>query len=94
METPEVSVIIPTYNRADFVTDAIESVLAQTRTDFEVVVIDDGSTDDTREVLAPYTNRIRYIPQENRGLTVCVVTGGSIDTDSLLGILGDPAILL
>ena len=68
METPEVSVIIPTYNRADLVTDAIESVLAQTQTDFEVVVIDDGSTDDTREVLAPYTNRIRYIPQENRGL--------------------------
>ena len=68
MQEFEVSVIIPTYNRAGLVTEAIDSVLAQTRSDFEIVVIDDGSTDDTPDVLAPYMDRIRYIRQENRGL--------------------------
>jgi glycosyltransferase involved in cell wall biosynthesis len=68
MQSPHVSVIIPTFNRADLVTEAVDSILAQTWTDLEIVVIDDGSEDDTREILAPYTDRIRYIRQENRGL--------------------------
>ncbi len=63
----EVSVIIPTYNRAEYVTKAIDSVLAQTYTDYEIIVIDDGSTDNTKEVLLPYMDRIRYIYQENAG---------------------------
>ncbi|MDX1389910.1 MAG: glycosyltransferase, partial [Acidobacteriota bacterium] len=68
MDRPDVSVIIPTYNRADLVIDTVESVLAQTHPSLEIVVIDDGSTDPTREVLAPYHDRIRYVPQANRGL--------------------------
>ncbi|NUN50738.1 MAG: glycosyltransferase family 2 protein [Candidatus Brocadiae bacterium] len=65
---PRVSVVIPTYNRAAMVCVAIDSALAQTFRDQEVVVVDDGSTDGTAEVLAArYGDRIRYLRQENAG---------------------------
>lgn len=65
---PNASVIIPTYNRAQMVCEAIDSVLAQTFNDFEVVVVDDGSTDGTSEVLRQrYGDRIHYLYQENQG---------------------------
>jgi len=67
---PVVSVIIPTYNRAKLVTKAIDSVLAQTYTDYEIIVIDDGSTDNTKEVLEPYMHKIKYIYQDNAGVYV------------------------
>jgi glycosyltransferase involved in cell wall biosynthesis len=62
-----VAVIIPTYNRADLVGQAIDSILAQTRQPDEIVVIDDGSTDATAQVLAAYGDKIRYLHQENAG---------------------------
>jgi glycosyltransferase involved in cell wall biosynthesis len=62
-----VSVVIPTFNRGDLVVGAIESVLSQTYQDYEVIVIDDGSTDNTRDRLRPYLERIQYIHQENHG---------------------------
>lgn len=61
------SVIMPTYNRARFIVRAIESVLSQTCQDFEIIVVDDGSTDDTEAVLRPYVDRIRYVRQSNQG---------------------------
>lgn len=67
---PKVSVVISTYNHASFIAESIDSVLAQTYRDFEVIVIDDGSTDNTEEVLKPYLDRIRLIKQENSGLPV------------------------
>jgi glycosyltransferase involved in cell wall biosynthesis len=68
---PKVSVIIPTYNRKDMVTETIESVLNQTMRDFEVVVVDDGSVDNTGEVLmSRFGGRINYIYQTNRGRCV------------------------
>lgn len=67
MSRPAVSVVIPAYNRAHCVVEAVESVLGQTFRASEVLVIDDGSTDATREVLARYRDRIRYIRQENAG---------------------------
>jgi glycosyltransferase involved in cell wall biosynthesis len=67
---PRVSVIIPTYNDATYLPVAIESVLAQSCQDFELIVIDDGSTDNTRTVLQSYLARIRYIYQENQGESV------------------------
>ncbi|MGQ0634359.1 MAG: glycosyltransferase [Planctomycetaceae bacterium] len=66
---PHVSVVIPTYNYGRFVRGAVESVLAQTFRDFEVIVVDDGSRDDTRERLAPLSDEIRYVYQENSGLS-------------------------
>ncbi len=68
---PKVSVIIPTYNRVVKVRNAIESVLAQTFSDFEVIVVDDGSSDDTGIALAEiYGDRIRYYAQANQGVSV------------------------
>ena len=64
---PLVSVIIPTYNCAAWIAQAIESVFAQTYTNLEVIVVDDGSTDDTRARLTPWDGRIRYIVQANGG---------------------------
>lgn len=70
MGTPTVSVIIPTYNRAPLVAEAVASVLAQTWTDYELLVVDDGSTDATLEVLAPFRDRLRLLQQpENRGVS-------------------------
>jgi len=65
-----VSVVIPTYNCAEYIINAINSVLNQFYKDFEIVVVDDGSTDKTKEVLRPYIEHgiIRYIYQKNKGL--------------------------
>lgn len=62
-----VSVVIPTYNQEEFVCEAVESALAQTFADVEVIVVDDGSTDGTPRRLQPYGNRIRYLRKENGG---------------------------
>ena len=60
------SIVIPTYNRADFLPKAIESVLAQTFADWELIIVDDGSTDNTKDVVSQYSNRrITYIYQGN-----------------------------
>jgi glycosyl transferase family 2 len=61
------SVIVPTYQRSEYVLRAVRSVLAQTYSDFEVIVVDDGSTDGTGEALAGLDPRLRYHWQENRG---------------------------
>jgi len=66
---PDVSVIIPTYNRADYVCEAVESVLSQIYQDFELIIVDDGSTDNTRERLEKYSKRILYVYQENKGVS-------------------------
>jgi glycosyltransferase involved in cell wall biosynthesis len=62
---PLVTVVIPTYNRADYVAETIESVLGQTYENLEIIVIDDGSTDDTASVVERYAPRVRYVWQEN-----------------------------
>ncbi|MCW5908129.1 MAG: glycosyltransferase family 2 protein [Chitinophagales bacterium] len=63
---PFFSIIIPTYNRAHFIRKAIESVLAQTFSDWELIVVDDGSTDNTKQVVFQYTDvRIKYMYQQN-----------------------------
>lgn len=66
---PLVSVIIPTYNRWPWVGEAIESVLGQTFTDFELIVVDDGSTDETAERLDPYEAVVQVIEQGHRGVS-------------------------
>lgn len=64
---PAVSVVIATYNRARFLPETIQSVLQQRFRDFELVVVDDGSTDETRQVLSSYGDRIRALYQGNHG---------------------------
>lgn len=66
----KVSVIIPTYNREKYISEAIDSVLNQTYKDYEIIVVDDGSTDKTKEVLTKYNDKIRYFYQENQGVSV------------------------
>ena len=83
------SVIIPTFNRGSRVINAIESVLRQTYTDFEVVVVDDGSTDDTSERLKPYVGRINYVYQQNRGAAAAQSKGVALATGKWVSILGD-----
>jgi glycosyltransferase involved in cell wall biosynthesis len=61
------SVIIPTYNRAALLCTALDSVFAQTFTDYEVIVVDDGSTDGTAAMVASYGGRVRYFQQQNKG---------------------------
>ncbi len=73
--SPMVSAVIPTYNYGQYVCEAVESALNQTYRNMEVIVVDDGSTDDTRERLAPYMDSIRYIYQENQGLSAARNTG-------------------
>src|SRR6059058_153404 len=62
-----VSVVIPTFNSADYLAQAIQSVLAQTYQDFEIIVVDDASTDTTEEAVRPYAKRICYVRQEPGG---------------------------
>jgi glycosyltransferase involved in cell wall biosynthesis len=64
---PLVSVIIPTFNRGYIITEAIESVFSQTYKNYEIIVVDDGSSDNTREILEPHMDRILYFYQENGG---------------------------
>lgn len=64
---PAVSVIIPVFNREGFICDCVESVLAQSYSDYELIVVDDGSEDRSVERLAPYRDRLRLIRQKQRG---------------------------
>jgi glycosyltransferase involved in cell wall biosynthesis len=69
--TPAVSVIMPAYQSAPYIAEALESVFAQTFKDFEVVVVNDGSpdTEELEKVLEPYRDRVVYLKQENRGVS-------------------------
>jgi glycosyltransferase involved in cell wall biosynthesis len=86
---PKVSVVIPTYNYAHFLGETIRSVLDQTFTEFELIIVDDGSTDNTREVVAGFKDpRIIYIYQENRGVSAAQNNGINASTGGYIAILG------
>lgn len=84
---PIVSVIIPAYNCDRYIAQAIESVLQQKNCTYEVIVIDDGSTDSTEQVLKPYSDRIRYIKQSNKGVAVARNHGIAIAKADLIAFL-------
>lgn len=69
MKVPTVSVIIPTFNRAWTLSSAIDSVLAQSFQDFELIIVDDGSTDNSNALLTQYGDTIKVLPQANRGVS-------------------------
>jgi glycosyltransferase involved in cell wall biosynthesis len=84
---PQISVIIPSHNRERYVVKAIDSVLNQTFRDYEIIVIDDGSTDGTQKALEVYSNKISYIYQENSGVSSARNTGVKLATGEWLAFL-------
>jgi glycosyltransferase involved in cell wall biosynthesis len=88
--TPAISIIIPAYNRADYVGAAVESVLAQTRGDFEAVVWDDGSSDGTIEAArraAGGDPRVRVIAGKHAGVSVSINAAAKVTSGKYLGVL-------
>ncbi len=85
---PELSVIIPSYNHARYIGKAIKSVFSQSYTDFELIVVDDGSTDNSRDVLASFNDpRMKVLSQPNQGAHVGINRGLKTATGEYLAIL-------
>lgn len=83
-----ISVIIPTFNRAVKTARAISSVLYQRFTDYEIIVVDDGSTDETKQVLHQFKNRIRYVAHKtNQGVSAARNTGLAVSKSPLIAFL-------
>lgn len=87
MSTPRFSVIIPAYNAEAFLARAIESVLAQTWPAHEILVVDDGSTDATAEVVAKFGDRVRYLRQDNAGVSAARNAGAQAASGDWLAFL-------
>jgi glycosyltransferase involved in cell wall biosynthesis len=83
----KVSVIIPSYNCAPYLSDAISSVINQTYINLEIIIVDDGSTDNTAEVIAPFRNNIKYLKQENQGVSAARNAGMRRATGDLIAFL-------
>jgi len=76
-----ISIVMPTYNQSKYIAEAIDSILAQTYTDFELIVVDDGSTDDTTAIVRKYEDpRVKYMFQPNHGTGTALNTGFSLAT--------------
>ena len=82
-----VSVVIPAYNQAQYLFGAIESVLTQKYKEYEIIVVDDGSTDNTPTVAKQFSDIIRYIHQENQGLAGARNTGIQVAKGELISLL-------
>lgn len=85
--TPRISVIIPTYNREWCVLEAVDSVRSQTYTDFEVIVVDDGSTDNTNRRLEAASDAIRLLRQDNKGVSAARNSGAALARGQWLAFL-------
>lgn len=84
---PCISVIIPTYNRCWILKEAIDSVLSQKFSDFEIIVVDDGSTDATNELLSTYGDQITTISQQNKGVSAARNAGISFARGGYIAFL-------
>lgn len=89
--TPLVSVVVPAYGHADYILDSLDSVFAQTFRDFEVIVVNDGSPDDTAEILKPLivSGKIKYFEQENSGVAVARNLGIAHSNSKYIALLDD-----
>jgi glycosyltransferase involved in cell wall biosynthesis len=86
-QNPAVSIIIPNYNHAQYIGDAINSVLNQTSSDYEIIVVDDGSHDKSREIIDRFGGRVRAIYQQNQGLSAARNTGINAAQGKYIGVL-------
>ena len=93
-DMPLVSVIIPTYNRSRILRAGLESVLAQTYPAIEIIVVDDGSTDDTASTLEQHAGRVRYIRQANQGVGKARNKGIRVSTGDYITFLDDDDLML
>jgi len=84
---PTVNVIIHTYNNERFIAETVESVLNQTYKDYEIIVVDDGSEDGTRDALIPYMQKIRYHYKENGGIASAKNAGISLSETEFVAFL-------
>jgi len=89
-----VSVLVPTFNRANYIAECLDSLLAQTMPALEIIVIDDGSEDDTAEILKPYGQHIRYIRKDNGGKPTAVNLGLTLAQGELIWIFDDDDVAL
>ncbi len=89
MTLPNVSVLMATYNRARFIAESLESVFAQTHPPSQIIVINDGSTDNTRAALEPFMQRIEYLELENRGKASALNLGMPRVTGDYVWIMDD-----
>jgi len=83
----KVSIVIPAYNKAEWTVRAVESVLGQTYPDIEIIVVDDGSMDDTPGRLSRFGNKIRYVPKANGGACSARNLGIRLATGEYIGFL-------
>lgn len=86
---PTVSVILPTYNRATFIAEAIGSVLAQSSAPHQILIVDDGSTDATAETVARFGDAVTYLHQPNAGKLAAIETGLDHATGALVWVMDD-----
>jgi glycosyltransferase involved in cell wall biosynthesis len=93
-DLPLVSIVTPTYNQADFLRETIESVISQDYPRIEYLVIDDGSTDSTRQILAEYDGRVHWESRENRGQTPTINEGWERSTGDIVTWLNSDDLLL
>ena len=89
-----ISFIMPSYNRANYIAESIESVLAQMQADDELLVVDDGSSDDTEAAVAPYLDRLRYVRQDNAGKSVALNRAMGMTSGAYVWICDDDDLLL
>lgn len=92
-EFPLVTIVTPTYNQAEYLAETIESILAQTYPNIEYIVINDGSTDHTENVLNLYRERVTCITQENMGQSATLNKGWAIAKGKFIGYLSSDDIL-
>lgn len=90
----KVSVIVPTFNRADYIAECLDSLLTQSMPAHEIIVVDDGSEDGTPELLEAYGTRIRYVRKENGGKPSAVNLGLSLAQGDLIWIFDDDDVAL
>lgn len=88
------SLVIPTYNRGSLIGETLDAALRQTRPFHEIIVIDDGSTDDTEQQLLPYLPHVRYIRNTNQGVQVARNTGVSLATGNYITLCDSDDLLM